>query len=119
MKFKFSLIAALILSLAFSAVTFAANRDITVQNKTGRDIKAIYISPVAEDDWERCRISDDIIFDGDSAVVYFKTRRHVDYWDVRCTYINGRTEVWYGVDLEGDDILVLRRNGRFSTEEGY
>lgn len=119
MKFKISLIAAIILSLAFSAVTFAASRNVTVQNKTGRDIKAIYISPVAEDDWERCRISDDIIFDGESEVVYFRTQRHVDYWDVRCVYLNGRTEIWYGVDLEDGDILVLRRNGRFSMEDGY
>ena len=109
MKFKISLIAALILSLAISTVAFAA-RSATLINRTGRDIEAIYVSPVAEDEWERY-YGDDDFEDGDSIRIYVSSSER--FWDIRCRYTNGRTETWYGVELSGS--VTLRRDGQFST----
>ena len=109
MKFKISLIAALILSLAISTVAFAA-RSATLINRTGRDIEAIYVSPVAEDEWERY-YGDDDFEDGDSIRIYVSSSER--FWDIRCRYTNGRTETWYGVELSGT--VTLRRDGQFST----
>ena len=109
MKFKISLIAALILSLAISTVAFAA-RSATLINRTGRDIEAIYVSPVAEDEWERY-YGDDDFEDGDSIRIYVSSSER--FWDIRCRYTNGRTETWYGVELSGT--VTLRRGGEFST----
>ena len=111
MKFKISLIAALILSVAFSTVTFAASA--TIINRTGRDIEALYISPVASNQWERYYSDTEYFESDDSMRVHVESRRGVDYWDIRCRYTNGRTDTWYGVDLTGT--VILRRNGDFSN----
>ena len=109
MKFKISLIAALIFSVVFSTAAFAA-RSATLINRTGRDIEAIYVSPVAEDEWERY-YGDDDFEDGDSIRIYVSSSER--FWDIRCRYTNGRTETWYGVELSGT--VTLRRDGEFST----
>ena len=114
MKFKISLIAALIFSVIFSTAAFAAS--VTLINRTGRDIEALYISPVARNQWERYYSEGEYFESDDSMRVHVESRRGVNYWDIRCRYANGKTDTWYGVDLSGT--VILRRNGNFSNSGG-
>lgn len=109
MNFKFSLIAALIFSVAISAVALAAN-SVTLVNKTGRDIEAIYISPVAEDEWERYYGGNDDFENGDSMRISVSSGSK--FCDIRCKYTNGQKDTWYGVDMTSKKV-ILKRNGNF------
>lgn len=111
MKFKLSLIAALILSVAFSTVTFAASA--TIINRTGRDIEALYISPITRNHWERYYSDYDYFEDGDSIRIHVDSDSRTRFWDIRCMYSNGRADMWYGVELYGT--VILRRDGEFSN----
>ena len=115
MKFKIALLAVLVLGITFSTITFArsSGNEVTIVNKTGRDIEALYISPVTRDDWEEFYLPDDVIYSGDSTRIYVEFRRGVKYWDIRCEYTNDMEDTWYGVDLYDSDIVILRRNGNF------
>ena len=119
MKFKISIIVVFFLSLLFSTVTFARSynvMDFTLVNRTGLNIKALYISPMSRNQWERYYSPyGNIIYDGDSIDLYIDVRRDVRYFDIRCTYTNGKTSVWYGVDIYRSGRVVLRSHHRGNT----
>ena len=122
MKSKFMLLAVVILGIAFSTVAFArsSGNEVTIVNKTGRDIEALYISPVTRNDWERYYSPySDVFYNGDSMDIYIGNRRNVQYWDIRCEYTNGREDIWYGVDLYNSDTVILRRNGDFRVDSHH
>ena len=114
MKFKISLIAALIFSVVFSTAAFAAS--VTLVNRTGRDIEALYISPVTRNQWQRYYSDYDYFEDGDSIRIHVDSDSRSGFWDIRCMYANGRADMWYGVELYGT--VILRRDGEFSNSGG-
>lgn len=118
MKFKISLAVLLVMGVLFSTVTFARSHfdSFLVVNRTGRDIKAIYISPTAADDWERYYAPfGEIIEDGDSADIDFDGDRSNPFWDIRCVFTNGRSDIFYGVEIYDGARITLRRDGDFSV----
>ena len=118
MKYKISLIAVLMISLIFSAVTFARSSSgrCTVINKTGYDIEEIYISPVARDQWERCG---SYLDKGDSMRIDLPRNSNSNYYDIHCEYSNGRDDTWYGVELYDSAVVTLKRNGDFFTRDRH
>ena len=116
MKFKVSIIAALVLSLIFSTAALARSSGnyVEILNKTGRDIEELYISPMTRDDWEEYFLSDELE-SGDSTRIRVDYVRGVKYFDIRCKYTNGKSETWYGVDLYNSDVVILRRGGEYSS----
>ena len=113
MKLKISLIAALIFSVLFSTAAFARGNEVEIINRTGMDIRALYISPVARDQWTRCAGS---ISRGDSEDIYVNSGS-TKYFDIRCTYRNGDEDIWYGVDLYNSSTVTLGREGHFRTND--
>ena len=111
MKLKFSLIAALIFGVLFSTAAFARSAEIEIENRTGKDIRVLYISPVAKGQWKRCAGTIRNRDDTDIHVDFSSTKR----FDLRCTYKNGDEDIWYGVDLYNSSKIVLGREGHFRT----
>lgn len=119
MKYKISLIAVLMVSLLFSAVTFARSSSsarCTIINKTGYDIEEIYISPVARDQWTRCR---GYLDNGESMKIDLPNRSNSNTYDIRCEYTNGREDTWYGVELYDSAVVSLKRNGDFFIKDRH
>lgn len=112
MKLKISLIAALIVSFLFTTAAFARSSSIEIVNKTGSDIRALYISPVASNSWQRYAGS---IRNNDDEDININVSSDNDIFDIRCTYRNGDEDVWYGVDLYNCNKVILRSDGQFST----
>ena len=112
MKLKISLIAALIVSFLFTTAAFARSSEIEIVNKTGNDIRALYISPVASNRWQRYAGS---IRNNDDEDIRIDVSSSNDIFDIRCTYRNGDEDVWYGVDLYNCSKVTLRSDGQFST----
>lgn len=120
MKYKFSLIALLVVSVLFSStVAFARSSGgarATLINRTGYDIEDLYICPAGSEDWELCARR--TIYDDDSVDVELPRHRHSNYFDIRCEYTNGRTDMWYSIELESSEVVVLLRNGNFNNGNG-
>ena len=112
MKMKISLIAALIVRFLFTTAAFARSSEIEIVNKTGSDIRALYISPVASNRWQRYAGS---IRKNDDEDIRIDVSSSNDIFDIRCTYRNGDEDVWYGVDLYNCSKVILRSDGQFST----
>lgn len=121
MKLKISIIAVFVLSLIFSTVTFARSyggMDFTLRNRTGYDIAAVYISPSTRNHWERYYSPyGNIIYDGESTDLYIEIRRDVRYFDIRCTYTNGRSEVFYGEDIYSGHVTLGNRHRRHNRHD--
>ena len=115
MKLKISLIVALIFSVLFSTAAFARDNEVEIVNRTGKDIKALYISPVTRNQWKKCAGT---IRNGDDADIYVGSSS-TKYFDIRCTYRNGDDDVWYGVDLYNNSKITLKRNGQFTTGSSH
>ncbi|MBR5913289.1 MAG: hypothetical protein IKZ58_02840 [Selenomonadaceae bacterium] len=114
MRYKISLIAFLVASLLFSAVTFARSSVSRCKliNKTGYDIETLYICPAGSEDWELCSTDID---NGHSITVDFSRSSH---FDIRCEYENGRTDMWYSLNLYDYDKIILLRNGKYDNGSG-
>ena len=117
MKFKVSLAILLTLGILFSTVTFARTHfeSFVIVNRTGKDIKAIYLSPNDANKWKRYYAPyGEIIENGDSADIDFDGDSRVRFWDLRCTFTNGRSETYDSVEIFDGVRITLRRDGDFS-----
>src|SRR5687767_3360490 len=71
--------------LAFVAAPTQNKQDFTLHNETGLEIKEVYVSPTAADEWEEDILGTDTLETGSSVDISF-TRRHEDMWDVKVVF---------------------------------
>jgi hypothetical protein len=96
------LFAAVILVLAFVAPAGAqeAKQDFKLVNKTGYELKAIYVSPAKSDDWGDDIMGDQVVGDGMTVNVHFSPKVHTCKWDLKVTYTDDDSNaVWGDIDL--------------------
>jgi hypothetical protein len=93
----------------------AANQnkqDFTLHNETGLEIKEVYISPTAADEWEEDILGTDTLASGDSVDITF-TRRHEDMWDMKVVFRNGKSNIWTKLNLSKiTDITLSFKGGK-------
>ena len=132
MKLKVMLAVALIFGIALSSMTSAArhygrydNDDdyhpvtgFTLVNETNRNIRKVYVSPVAKNDWQSCNFTySGIIYVGEAADVEFEAWTNAQYWDMRCVFTNGKEEIYYGLALNSASFVTIYERGDFELEE--
>src|ERR1700682_3538079 len=87
-------------------------QDFALHNETGLEIKEVYISPTAAEDWEEDILGVDTLLSGDSVNVTF-TRRRADMWDMKVVFRNGKSNVWTKLNLSKiTDVTVSFKEGK-------
>ena len=123
LKFK-ALVAIFALAIMIAPAAFAQGtqkfvsaasqnkQDFTLHNETGQEVKEVYVSPTATDEWEEDILGTDTLATGESVDISF-TRRHEDMWDMKVVFRNGKSSVWTKLNLSQiTDITISFKNGK-------
>jgi hypothetical protein len=93
-----------------SAPAFAADakQDFTLVNRTGYELKALFVSPSKADDWQDDILGQDILEDGKAVNVHFNPKAQTCKWDLKVVYTDDDSSaVWQNVNLcEVDKITI-------------
>jgi len=95
-------VAALAAMVAFAAPAGAqdAKQDFKLVNKTGYELKALYVSPSKSDDWANDILGQDVLADGQVVNVHFSPKANTCKWDLKVVYSDDDSSaVWGNVDL--------------------
>lgn len=107
-----------LLALAASALAtaaYAGDADFTLVNRTGYDIREVYISPARSNNWGRDRMGDGMLENGKSKRFSF-TERAACKQDIQVVFDDDNSKVtWENIDLCELDKITIRYNR--STKE--
>jgi hypothetical protein len=115
---KILLVAAFAAALASSAPAGAedAKQDFKLVNKTGYELKALYVSPAKSDDWEDDILGQDTLADGAAVNVHFNPKVHTCAWDLKVVYSDDDSSaVWQKVDLCSIETITIKYNRKSDT----
>lgn len=99
---KFMFASALMFGSLVAGNAFAAEakQDFTLVNKTGYEIKSVYVSPSKSNDWEEDVLGRDTFADGDSWDIKFHRAAKTCKWDLKVVYSDDDSDaVWDNIDL--------------------
>jgi hypothetical protein len=112
------LFAATAAMLAIAAPTMAqdAKQNFKLVNKTGYELKALYVSPSKSDDWEDDILGQDTLADGQSVNVHFSPKVRTCKWDLKVTYSDDDSSaVWNDIDLCTVERITIKYNRKSDT----
>jgi hypothetical protein len=110
---KTLLVAAFAAALAFAAPAGAqeAKQDFRLVNKTGYELKALYVSPSKSDDWEEDVLGQDTLSDGQAVNVHFSPKTKTCKFDLKVTYSDDDSSaVWHDIDLCAVEKITIKYN---------
>jgi len=111
MKKLLSAAFAAMLALALPAGAQQAKQDFRLINKTGYELKALYVSPSKSDDWGDDILGQDVLSDGQAVNVHFNPRAQTCKWDLKVTYTDDNSSaVWSDIDLCTVEKITIRYN---------
>jgi hypothetical protein len=88
---------ALLLGFVMSAKA-QLDLDFTLVNKTGYDLKEVYVGPTTSEDWGD-NIITETLKDGESLALKFHEKATAQKWDIKVVYTDGETAWWKGYKL--------------------
>lgn len=91
---------------AVSQVQAQPNLDFELVNKTGFDIKGVFISPNDKDDWEE-NILTRVLSSGETLEVSFGSGQRTTKWDIMVIWTDDDSAYWRGYDLSRISRLTL------------
>ena len=80
--------------------------DFTLVNKTGFDIKAVYVAPTRQEDWEENMLKG-VLENGDSLDITFSPGQNTTKWDVMVVWTDDDSAYWRNYDLSEISKLTL------------
>lgn len=104
-----------IFTLVASGTAFAADakQDFDLVNKTGYEIKHVYVSPSKSDDWEEDVLGKDTLDDGETWAIKFHRSNKTCMWDLKVVYEeDSSSAVWSDIDLCKVEKVTIRYNKR-------
>src|ERR1039457_2069139 len=94
-----SILLALIMSVAMSARA-ASDLDFTIENKTGYDIKSVFVDETSSDKWsENLMKGQGVLKNGETFKIEFAPEETSAKWDIKVIYTDGEEAVWTGLKL--------------------
>lgn len=107
---RFALTAACTLLAAslFSTPALAQSRDFVLINGTGKQIREVYVSASATDDWEEDVLGEDVLENGQRATITFPKSTSQCLHDIRIVHSNGNTADWSAIDLCKVSVVAVR-----------
>lgn len=98
-------------AVAPPAMADDAKQDFKLVNKTGYELKALYVSPSKSDSWEDDILGQDTLDDGQAVDVHFSPKAHTCKWDLKVTYSDDDSSaVWHNIDLCTVEKITIKYN---------
>jgi hypothetical protein len=111
MKSFFAAAVAAALTVAVPAVAQDAKQDFKLVNKTGYELKALYVAPSKSDDWGDDILGQDVLSDGQAVNIHFSPRVKTCTWDLKVTYTDDDSNaVWQKIDLCSVEKITIHYN---------
>jgi len=91
---------AAIVAVAAPAGADDAKQDFKLVNKTGYELKALYVAPSKSDDWEDDVLGQDTLADGQAVNVHFSPKTKTCKFDLKVVYSDDDSSaVWEKIDF--------------------
>ena len=86
-----------------------AKQNFTLINKTGYELKELYVGPTASEDWGPDIMGDSVIGNGQSVNVRFSPRAKTCQWDLKVVYsVDDSSAVWSDINLCEVEKVTIR-----------
>ena len=77
-----------------------AKQDFSLVNRTGYEIKEVYVSPSKSSDWEEDILGEGVLEDKGAREVHFHRSAKSCHWDLKVVYtVDSSSAVWEDIDL--------------------
>ena len=106
-----------VLLLANQATSFAGDQDFKLNNKTGVEINALYVSPADQNEWGEDILGQDTLAAGASVEIEFSPKEEAAKWDLRVEDKKGNSIEWTDLDLTEISEVILHYDGGKATAE--
>jgi hypothetical protein len=107
---------AVALAIAAPAVADEAKQDFRLVNKTGYELKALYVAPSKSDDWQDDVLGQDVLADGQAVNVHFSPKTKVCMYDLKVVYSDDDSNaVWEKIDLCSVEKITIHYNRKSDT----
>jgi hypothetical protein len=104
-----SLAMAAVLTLAVPAVADDAKQDFKLVNKTGYELKEIFVSPAKKNSWEEDILGNNTLEEGKTLNVHFNPKTQTCKWDLKVVYSDDDSSaVWSDINLCEVDKITIR-----------
>jgi len=113
-----SFLLALLLGLVVSAKA-ALDLDFTLVNKTGYDIKEVYVGPTTSEEWGP-NLLKETLKDGMALELKFHEKASAPKWDIKVVYTDGETAWWKGyklAEIQKINLFWSKADGSTATTE--
>jgi hypothetical protein len=100
-----------IVAVAAPASADEAKQDFKLVNKTGYELKALYVAPSKSDDWEDDVLGQDTLADGQAVNVHFSPKTKTCTFDLKVIYSDDDSSaVWSKIDLCTVEKITFKYN---------
>ena len=104
----FAALAAAAFAVTAPATADDAKQDFTLVNKTGYELKELYVSPSKADDWQDDILGQDVLEDGKAVNIHFSPKAKTCKWDLKVVYTDDDSSaVWQNIDLCSVDKITI------------
>jgi len=93
-----------------------AKQDFMLVNKTGYELKAVFVSPNKSDDWEEDVLGKDTLGDKESWEIKFHRATKTCKWDLKVVYSDDDSSaVWHDIDLCSVEKITIHYDRKADT----
>jgi hypothetical protein len=94
-----------------SASAQEAKQDFNLVNKTGYELKELYVSPSKASDWQDDVLGQATLSDGGSIDIKFHRANTTCKWDLKVVYsVDSSSAVWSDIDLCTVEKITIKYN---------
>lgn len=98
----------LTVAVAMPALAQSAKQDFALINRTGYELKEIYVSPSKADDWQEDILGKQTLAEGERLNVRFTPKTQTCKWDLKVVYtVDETSAVWSDINLCDVDKITI------------
>jgi hypothetical protein len=102
---------ALLTAFVGSVQAQEAKQDFKLVNKTGYEIKEVYVSPSKSSDWEEDILGEGVLEDRGARNIHFHRSAKSCHWDLKVVYtVDSSSAVWNDIDLCSVEKITIHYN---------
>ena len=106
-----------VLLFANQSTSVAGDQDFKLNNKTGVEINALYVSPADKNAWGEDILGQDTLAAGGSVEIEFSPKEEAEKWDLRVEDKAGNSIEWTDLDLtEISEVTLNYADGKATAQ---